>query len=610
MNQEVEFFKAFASLTPRQLEVLLKLLDGEEDAEIAGQLYIGKDTVKKHISENTVKKHIQKICDTLLGPNPDPGYSRRDKLISLIAKYRPELIGLDRCIDPKRPQVLLSFHQSPESDSISIAQLYAALKAHGYEVFLADGGLRMAKKGQLQIYSQLNQCHYLLLLLSPLSAVSEMVTEEVQVAKRLQDSQNSGKPVIIPLGMNCSFTSLNHHLRNYLQGLSWYEWRSPDDTQTIIQTILELLSSTHKSESVKSGTPIARSSAHAAVLKEPPQPIAEPELPMGQVDLASVFYVERPNIDRRCYAELVKPGALIRIKAPRQMGKTSLMARILHQAKAQGYATVPLSFQLADSKTFTDLEQFLQWFCINVARLLELPERLADYWKGNCGSKMACKTYFEQYLLANTTCPLVLGLDEVDVVFKYPEVATDFFSLLRACHEAAKTQEIWRKLLLVVVHSTEVYVPLDINLSPFNVGLPIDLPEFQPAIVLQLAQRHELAWELPEVEQLMAMVGGHPYLVRLALYHIARSEATLEEVLEAAPTDAGLYGDHLRRHLWNLEQHPQLVAAVKQVVDTPDPVQLKSTQAFKLHSMGLVNLHGNKVTPRCNLYRQYFQVRL
>ena len=108
----------------------------------------------------------------------------------------------------------------------------------------------------------------------------------------------------------------------------------------------------------------------------------------------------------------------------------------------------------------------------------------------------------------------------------------------------------------------------------------------------------------------MAMVGGHPYLVRLALYHIARSEATLEEVLEAASTDAGLYGDHLRRHLWHLEQHPQLAAAVKQVVDTPDPVQLKSTQAFKLHSMGLVNLHGNEVIPRCNLYRQYFQVRL
>jgi serine/threonine-protein kinase len=198
----------------------------------------------------------------------------------------------------------------------------------------------------------------------------------------------------------------------------------------------------------------------------------------------------------------------------------------------------------------------------------------------------------------------------VDVVFKYPELAADFFGLLRAWHEESKNREIWRRVRLVVVHSTEVYVPMDINQSPFNVGLPIELPEFKPAMVLELAQRHGLAWGTQEVEQLIDMVGGHPYLVRLALYHIARSEITLEEVLETAPSDAGLYGDHLRRHLWNLEQHPQLAAAVKTVVDTPNPVRLEAMQGFKLHSMGLVNLQGNEVTPRCNLYRQYFRVRL
>ncbi len=30
----------------------------------------------------------------------------------------------------------------------------------------------------------------------------------------------------------------------------------------------------------------------------------------------------------------------------------------------------------------------------------------------------------------------------------------------------------------MVVHSTEVYSSLDINHSPFNVGFPIELPEF------------------------------------------------------------------------------------------------------------------------------------
>jgi hypothetical protein len=604
MNQ-VEFIKAFASLTSRELEVLLKVLLGEDDAEIAKQLYI---------SDKTVRKHIQNICNTLLGPNKDPRSSRRSELTSLIAKYRPELFSNFTSSSSSEQncfKVLLSYHQSTEPDLSLTVQLYTALKQCGYEVFLADSSLRMAKNGLQQIYTQLNRCDYLLLLLSPLSAISEVVTEEVQVAKTLQDSRDSRKPRIIPLGVNCSFNLLNHDLRGYLQGITRYEWRSPDDTEVTIQTILEVLSPSPEAQPVKlpvNNLPVLN--PHAAIPKYPPQPVAEPELPRGQVELASAFYMERPGIDDRCYEELVKPGALIRIKAPRQMGKTSLLARILYRAKEQGYATVPLSFQLADSQIFTNLEQFLRWFCANVALQLKLPERLAEYWKGIFGSKVACKSYFEEYLLANTTSPLVLGLDEVDVVFKYPELAADFFGLLRAWHEESKNREIWRRVRLVVVHSTEVYVPMDINQSPFNVGLPIELPEFKPAMVLELAQRHGLAWGTQEVEQLIDMVGGHPYLVRLALYHIARSEITLEEVLETAPSDAGLYGDHLRRHLWNLEQHPQLAVAVKTVVDTPNPVRLEAMQGFKLHSMGLVNLQGNEVTPRCNLYRQYFRVRL
>jgi hypothetical protein len=109
----------------------------------------------------------------------------------------------------------------------------------------------------------------------------------------------------------------------------------------------------------------------------------------------------------------------------------------------------------------------------------------------------------------------------------------------------------------------------------------------------------------------MAMVGGHPYLVRLALYHIARQDTTLTDLLQNCPTEAGLYGDHLRRHLWNLKQHPELAAAMEKVVSAGyAPMRLEATTAFKLHSMGLVHLQGNDVTPRCDLYRQYFRDRL
>jgi hypothetical protein len=161
-----------------------------------------------------------------------------------------------------------------------------------------------------------------------------------------------------------------------------------------------------------------------------------------------------------------------------------------------------------------------------------------------------------------------------------------------------------------VVHSTEVYIPLDVNQSPFNVGLPIELSEFSPGQVLDLTQRHGLNWAASEVDQLMAIVGGHPYLVRLALYHLAQQHLTLAQLVESAPTEAGIYGDHLRRHLWNLKQHPALAHEFSRVVSSETAVEVESVLAFKLHSLGLVQLQGNDVTPRFTLYRQYFRERL
>ncbi|HLO47331.1 MAG TPA: AAA-like domain-containing protein, partial [Kamptonema sp.] len=58
-------------------------------------------------------------------------------------------------------------------------------------------------------------------------------------------------------------------------------------------------------------------------LSPPRIPLAEPELPGGQVPLGSPFYIERPPIEERSCEEIRKAGALIRIKAPARCGKTS-----------------------------------------------------------------------------------------------------------------------------------------------------------------------------------------------------------------------------------------------------------------------------------------------
>ena len=107
------------------------------------------------------------------------------------------------------------------------------------------------------------------------------------------------------------------------------------------------------------------------------------------------IYIERPPVEARCYQEIVKPGALIRIKAPKRMGKTLLIQQIIAHSEQQGYAQVYLNM---NELPFTNLDSFLQSFCVRVSDNLGLPDNLYSYWKKRLPSKVNCKRYLEQYL--------------------------------------------------------------------------------------------------------------------------------------------------------------------------------------------------------------------
>lgn len=337
----------------------------------------------------------------------------------------------------------------------------------------------------------------------------------------------------------------------------------------------------------------------------------ELEMPGGTVPVDSPFYVERPPAEKTCYDLMVKDNALIRIKAPRQMGKSSLMVRVLHHAEQHGHRSVCLSFQEADKAIFGSLDQFLQWFCSNIANQLDLPDKLPERWQGVMGSMSKCTNYFEEYLLVQINTRLVLGLDEVDVIFEHNDIAREFFGLLRAWFEKGRNKEPWKRLSFVITHSQEVYIPLDMKQSPFNVGTAVDLPPFTQAQVVDLLRRYGLVWQEEEVSKLMALVGGHPYLVQVAIYQLTQGQMTLEKLIAIASHEEGPYSDHLRRHRVNLEEHAVLATAIKTIVATVDPISVREVkEVFKLRSMGLVKVIDDQVMPLCELYRRYFGERL
>lgn len=341
----------------------------------------------------------------------------------------------------------------------------------------------------------------------------------------------------------------------------------------------------------------------------------EISFPSGPVALNSPLYINRPLIEELAFSEISQPGCLIRIKAPRKMGKSSLLNRMIADAKDRGYKTVYVNFQETDETVFTKLDKFLRWLCANISRQLNLIPRLDDYWDEDMGSKVSCKIYFEAYLHKQIDTPILLALDEVNRVFEHPNIAQDFLPMLRFWHEQAKQNRNWEKMRFVVCHTTEVYVPLKLNQSPFNVGLSITLPQFTLEQVEDLAQRYGLDWltsnwGVQALATLKAMVGGHPYLVNLALYYLRRTEIALSELLQKATTPSGIYSEHLRSHLAILTEQPQLASAMRQVVTAEESVLLEAITAYRLESMGLIQLDGNHATPSCELYRLYFQEQL
>ena len=336
-----------------------------------------------------------------------------------------------------------------------------------------------------------------------------------------------------------------------------------------------------------------------------------PLYPSGSVPLGSPFYLERTPLEEQVEQEIRKPGALIRIKAPREMGKTSMLVRILDSAKRLGYRTAKLNLEQVDQAILNDLNKFLRWLCAKLTLQLQLKPKLDEYWDEDLGSKISCTFYLQNYLLELMDTPLVLALDEVNQIFEHPQLAEDFLPLLRSWYEEAKTLPIWQKLRLLVVHSTEIYIPLELNQSPFNVGLPIQLDCFSKEEVQQLAGRYGLDWEDgEEARQLMSMVGGHPALVNLALYHLSQKEVTLSQLLETAPTAKGIYHNHLQRHWATLSKQPELAQALDTVLNATEPVPLDSILAYKLSSMGVIKQSGEQALASCELYRQYFTKKI
>ena len=508
-------------------------------------------------------------------------------------------------------RVFISYKRDVSPDEPVALALFKAL-GQQHEVFI-DQAMLVGTRWAEKIEAELRRTDVLIVLLSESSVASEMVQQEVALAHEIAED-NGGTPRILPVRLDYR-EAFQYPLSVYLDPINWAVWEGEAETAGLVEELRRAIAggtlSISNLEQKKHLLSASTATQPDADSIPQPFPAAQPqplELPEGTMDLESGFYVERA-VDDIALETILRPGVTITIKGPRQMGKSSLLNRVMSRAADTGKQVAFLDFQLFDRAALQDADEFYQQFCFWLTDELELEDCFAAYWQKPLGHTQRCTRYVGRHILKSLDAPLVLAMDEVERIFDTP-FRNDFFSMLRSWHNQRATRPLWKRLDLALVTSTEPYQLIaDLNQSPFNVGQVLSLQDFSAEQVYELNERHrndqnQTPFTVGQLQQLMGLLNGHPYLVRRSLYLVASGQWTASALFAQATDEQGPFGAHLRNHLFRLASSPELVKGLLKILRSE--VCAEERIYFRLHGAGLVNREGQRVFARNQLYANYF----
>jgi len=486
-------------------------------------------------------------------------------------------------------RIFISYKRIDPDTAVAQA-LRQALSEAGHDVFL-DVTMPVGVHWAKQIEAELHRTDALVTLLSEQAVRSDMVVGEIETAVRL-------KKRIFPVRLAYR-EPFKYPLSAWLNPINWAFWDGLGSTPQLADELKRGISGGE--------LPIGEGSARQQLLQALPSDSLT--LESGAMDVTSPLYVRR-RADDRALAAIAKKGQTISVKGARQVGKSSLLMRVIDAAMTAGKRVAFLDFQGLDTETLASADVFYRRFCAEIAKGLELREPLDPHWDPSLGNLQRCSGFMQDGVLKRLDTPVVLALDEVDRLFDSP-FRSDFFGMLRSWHgkRALPTTPGWKRLDMVLVTSTEPKLLIeDLNQSPFNVGERIELTELSPGEVSQLNQLHGSVLGPEDERRLLALVGGHPYLVRRALYLIASQQTSAEDLLLHTDLEGGSFGDHLHHLLFLLTGRTALVNGLREVLGQGtcrDPLLLD-----RLRGAGLVRVDGDRAKPRCHLYERYFRKHL
>jgi serine/threonine protein kinase len=485
-------------------------------------------------------------------------------------------------------RVCLLHKSNTQPDNHLLELLRSEFSKHGCEVFV-DRHLATGVEWARQIEARIRGSNGVIVLLSSGSVPSEMLACEVEIAHQASQEQ-VGRPLILPVRVQYA-DALPDPLGPILDPLHCYRWDSPADDERLVAELLRSLETSW----------------------QPPEPPVRARLEStgGAVPLDSQYYVTRPT-DHDFESAILRGDSIVLVKGARQMGKTSLLARGIQQARRTGARVVLTDFQKLNASHLASVEAFYLTLGDSLADQLDLKVLPEESWDKRRSPNTNFERYLRREVLGSLTTHFVWALDEVDRLFTC-SFGSEVFGLFRAWHNerALDPAGPWARLTLAMAYATEAHLFItDVNQSPFNVGTRLALDDFTLAQVADLNGRYGSPLQSrDELEDFFALVGGQPYLVRRGLNEMAHGAVTFPHFAAQVASDEGVFGDHLRRMLVLLAKDATLMEAVRGVLSRE--FHPNTASFYRLRSAGILKGDApGEARMRCNIYTRYLKDRL
>ncbi|MEM9538511.1 MAG: AAA family ATPase [Cyanobacteria bacterium P01_E01_bin.42] len=243
----------------------------------------------------------------------------------------------------------------------------------------------------------------------------------------------------------------------------------------------------------------------------------------GSLNVNAPTYVVR-SADRHLY-QAMRQGQFCYTFNARQMGKSSLMVRIMNELRKEGYRCISIDLTGVGGENTTP-DQWYKGIAVEMWRKFKLLKKfkLTPWWKEltDIPAPQRLKQFIEEVVLtevkqedSDEPANIVIFVDEIDCILSLDFPVNDFFALIRSCYNQRAIDPIYDRLTFALFGSaTPSTLIADPQKTPFNIGRPIHLEGFKVNEAQPLLYGLSVNNPQTVLKAIIDWTGGQPFLTQ------------------------------------------------------------------------------------------------